>query len=293
MACLVMIDALKSRIRNAGKLGNDSKYVNDYNDETTGRRTDGYLTKISHLENRLKELNGTKEVHPIEIAFYRDLMAGLKPAAAADKRKKRYRAAIKRRQTTAERGIDDQHRDRKLFEKISGLSRNDLFQTDVIDRALEGCTEVVDSFGTVIVSDESRDAAFREQTRKPIKYGTAEHAMIEKNRAENTDYAAALFKLKQDHSGSKEELGEKIAKLKKRFPKPAAAASSGGLHSSGSSGIAVKKETNPKEEAAAEKRTQQMIADCNRLEAAERRARPVKAPDLPVAMRTELRTTST
>ena len=150
-----MMDTLKSRIRTA--VGEDRKYVDGYTEEATGKHVDGYREKIVRLHDRLNALNGEKEVHPIEITYSRDLMEGMKPSLAALKRKERYRAAVQRRQMAAQRGLDAQHRDRELLQQICGLSRHDLYQTDVIDQAIENCTEVVGPTGTVITSDYSRE----------------------------------------------------------------------------------------------------------------------------------------
>ena len=150
LTAVLMIDTLKSRVRAA--VGEDSTH------------TDRYRLEIEALQERLKVMNSDQEVHPIEIAYLRDLIEGMKPNKAASKRKDRYRAATQRRLKAEERSVDAQHRDRQLLQKLSGLSRRDLYENDAIDKAIESSTEVVDATGVVLTENTDRESAFRERT---------------------------------------------------------------------------------------------------------------------------------
>ena len=142
-------------------------------------------------------MNSDQEVHPIEIAYLRDLIEGMKPSKAASRRKDRYRAATQRRLKAEERSVQAQHRDRQLLQQLSGLSRRDLYETDAIDKAIESSTEVVDATGVVLTENTNRESAFREKRRKPITHGSVQDRLFDGDREETTNYSAALFSLRR------------------------------------------------------------------------------------------------
>ena len=174
MTVMSCINALKDRVRH-GRLG-DNYNINLYKQ------------KIEQLEAKMDDLNHDQDVNPIEVAYLRDLVEGVKPNKAADKRKQRYRAAQQRLMKAGERATEAQHRDRALLKNLSSLSREELYTTDAIDVEMESRTQVVNESGGVIINVADRDEEMHMKLRRTIEYGDVQDRMYNDNRAEVQEF---------------------------------------------------------------------------------------------------------
>ena len=197
------ISTLKDRVRNARR---EDQYF-----------TDLYLEKIRQLEDKVECMHHDQDVNPIEIAYLRDLVEGVKPNKAAEKRKCRYRAAQQRLDKAEERATQAQHRDRALLTRLSSLSREELYATDAIDSMIESRTQVVNESGEIITDAADRDEEMDLKRRRTINHGSTQDRMFNEKRAETLEFSAALFQLRQKHDGSKDELIEKVKELQNLY----------------------------------------------------------------------------
>ena len=154
-----------------------------------------YALKFTALKELRERIAQDEEIHPIEISYMNNLVAGMKPKVAMGKRKHQYRAAAQRRIKADQRSEEAQHRDRELMGALDGLSKNELYDSDVVDEMLE--TLVVTPTGEAIETQAEREAIVGALRRLPVAHGSIQDKIYKANTAEVQDYSAALFQLKQ------------------------------------------------------------------------------------------------